>query len=108
MNAALPERVDVLIIGAGTAGAAAAALCAERGLRTLCVERGPLTTAGRLRALAGLALFGALLMCLKVDHATMASLVWVMVLAGAALAIAFTLAWRPHWLAPLLGRAPRR
>lgn len=70
--------------------------------------RGPLTTAGRLRALAGLALFGALLLCLKVDHATMASLVWVMVLAGAALAIAFTLAWRPHWLAPLLGRAPRR
>lgn len=35
----LPERVDVAIVGAGTAGAAAAALCARRGLRVLCVDR---------------------------------------------------------------------
>lgn len=45
MNA-LPERVDVAIVGAGTAGAAAALLCAERGLRTLCVDRGDIATAG--------------------------------------------------------------
>lgn len=37
---------DVAIVGAGTAGAAAAALCAERGLSTLCVDRRPLHEAG--------------------------------------------------------------
>ncbi len=46
MSAALPERVDVAVIGAGTAGAAAAALCAREGLRVLCVDRGPLDGAG--------------------------------------------------------------
>jgi flavin-dependent dehydrogenase len=37
---------DVAIVGAGTAGAAAAALCAERGLATICVDRRPLHEAG--------------------------------------------------------------
>jgi flavin-dependent dehydrogenase len=37
---------DVAIVGAGTAGAAAAALCAERGLSTICVDRRPLHEAG--------------------------------------------------------------
>lgn len=40
------ERVDVLVLGAGTAGAAVAALCAERGLEVLCVERRGLDEAG--------------------------------------------------------------
>ena len=38
--------VDVVVVGAGTAGAAAAAFCAERGLKTICVERAPLDRAG--------------------------------------------------------------
>lgn len=42
----LPPRVDVLVVGAGTAGAAVAAHAAEAGLTTLCVERGPLEGAG--------------------------------------------------------------
>lgn len=37
---------DVAIVGAGTAGAAAAALCAEHGLSTICVDRRPLHEAG--------------------------------------------------------------
>lgn len=37
---------DVAIVGAGTAGAAAAALCAERGLSTVCLDRRPLHQAG--------------------------------------------------------------
>lgn len=37
---------DVIVIGAGTAGAAAAASCARQGLRTLCLERGALDEAG--------------------------------------------------------------
>jgi hypothetical protein len=32
---------------------------------------------------------------LRVDHASMAVLVWVMALAGAALVTAFTLSWQP-------------
>jgi hypothetical protein len=44
----------------------------------------------------------ALLLCQAVDHISMAALVWFMSLAGAALLIAFTLSWRPHWLAPLV------
>jgi flavin-dependent dehydrogenase len=39
-------RYDVAIIGAGTAGAAAALCCARRGLRTVCVERRALDRAG--------------------------------------------------------------
>jgi hypothetical protein len=35
----------------------------------------------------------------------MASLVWVMVLAGSALLVAFTLAWRAHWLGLLAGKS---
>jgi flavin-dependent dehydrogenase len=37
---------DVIVIGAGTAGAAAAALCARHGMRTVCVEHSLLAEAG--------------------------------------------------------------
>ncbi|KQV90301.1 hypothetical protein ASD15_23585 [Massilia sp. Root351] len=55
-----------------------------------------------LRVLGALAWLAALLLCLRVDHASMAALVWVMALAGSALVVAFTLTWRPRWLAPLV------
>ena len=42
----LPSRVDVAVVGAGSAGAATAAFCAERGLSTLCIDRAPLADAG--------------------------------------------------------------
>ena len=51
-----------------------------------------------LRALGAVALLLALLACLRADRPSMAALVWVMLLAGAALAVALTLAWRPRWL----------
>ena len=38
---------------------------------------------------------------LVADHAPMGVLVWTMAVAGAALAIALTLAWRARWLALL-------
>ncbi|WP_198588690.1 DUF3325 domain-containing protein [Alloalcanivorax mobilis] len=69
--------------------------------------RGNSTVLG-LRALGALALTVSLVLCLKVDHPSMAALVWVMALAGAALVIAFTLAWRAQWLAILLARRPAR
>ncbi len=42
----LPDRVDVVIIGAGTAGAAAAFHLARRGMSALCLDRRPLDGAG--------------------------------------------------------------
>jgi hypothetical protein len=68
----------------------------------------PLSKAGvwRLRGLGALCLAGGLALCLAVDHASMAALVWVMCLAVAALLVALTLTWRPRWLgwlAPLGG-----
>ncbi|MDH1293537.1 DUF3325 domain-containing protein [Comamonas terrigena] len=61
----------------------------------------------RLRAqgAAGLAL--GLVLCLQADHASMAALVWVMMLAAAALSVAMTLSWRPGWLAWLAWGARR-
>jgi uncharacterized membrane protein YhaH (DUF805 family) len=44
------------------------------------------------------ALCVALLLCMAADHASIAVLVWIMAIAAASLAIAFTLAWRPRWL----------
>jgi hypothetical protein len=59
-----------------------------------------------LRVLGAAALAGSLVLCLAVDHATMASLVWLMCLAAAALTVAFTLSSRPRWLAPLVAWLP--
>lgn len=42
----LPKRVDVAIVGAGTAGAAVAAFCAAEGMQVLCVDRTHLDRAG--------------------------------------------------------------
>jgi hypothetical protein len=61
-----------------------------------------------LRAFGCAALAGSLLLCLRVDHGSMASLVWVMMLTACALAVAFVLAWRPRWFTPLLCVVPRR
>lgn len=55
-----------------------------------------------LRVLGASALLASLWLCLQVDHVSMASLVWVMTLAAAALSITFTLAWRPRTLAWLI------
>ena len=56
-----------------------------------------------LRVLGSVALLVSLWLCLEVDHASMAALVWVMSLAAAALVVAFTLTWRPRALAWLVG-----
>lgn len=68
----------------------------------------PRSTAVALRVLGGAALAGALLLCLSVDHASMAALVWVMSLAGAALVVAFIFSWRPRWMTLLLLRVGSR
>ena len=42
----MTTHADVIVVGAGSSGAAASALIAERGLRVICVERRPLDEAG--------------------------------------------------------------
>ena len=56
----------------------------------------PATRALKIAGTVALAV--ALGLCLAVDHATMASLVWVMGLTAAAASVAMTLAWKPRWL----------
>jgi Protein of unknown function (DUF3325) len=62
----------------------------------------PPRTQGLLRVLGVAALSASLALCLAADHPTMAALVWVMLLAAGALGVAFTLSWRPRWLALLV------
>lgn len=59
-----------------------------------------------LRILGALALFTSLLVCLWVDHISMAALVWIMTLTASTLAVTFTFAWRPRWFAPLVAWLP--
>lgn len=70
----------------------------------------PSPAASRLSRWMGTAgIAAALGLCLAVDHASMAVLVWVMALTSASLLVAFTLAWRPRWLrllAPWLRPSP--
>ena len=56
----------------------------------------------QLRLLGWVSMAVSLFLCLAADHASMASLVWVMMVAASALIVAFTLTWRPHLLAPLI------
>ena len=67
----------------------------------------PAALAAVLRWLGACALFGALVLCLLVDSASIAVVVWLMALAAAALAIAFTLTWRAKSLAFLVFWAGR-
>ncbi len=66
----------------------------------------------RLRVLGALGLLASLLIFLRVDHASMACLLWVMSMIPAVLLLAFTLAWRPRWLSWLVpwvrGHSPGR
>lgn len=56
-----------------------------------------------LRALGAAGLLLSLLLCLKADHASMAVLVWTMLLAGSAIGVAMVLTWYPRGLGALAG-----
>lgn len=57
----------------------------------------------RLRAAGVAALLLAFGLCLGANHVSMAPLVWIMAVTAGLLLVAFTLAWRPSWLAWLAG-----
>lgn len=61
----------------------------------------PPRTRQLLRGLGALALLLSLLACLMADRPSMAALVWIMLMAGSAVAVALTLSWRPRWLRAL-------
>lgn len=98
---------DALMLSAAVAGNVAAlgwfALAMPAHWRQLRGAQ-PLTRGNvtMLRMLGVAGLLFSLVLCFRVDAASMASLVWIMSVAGAALAVAFTLAWRPRMLAPLI------
>lgn len=64
----------------------------------------PLTRGGSatLRLAGAAALLLSLVLCLTVDSPSIAVLVWLMALAGATLAVAFTLTWRASILGMLV------
>jgi hypothetical protein len=103
----VPDALKLVgALASSTAGMAWLALAMETHWRQV---RGA-TLPGRgtvlaLRVLGGAALALSLYLCARTDHISMASLVWVMALAPAALLVAFTLAWRPRLLAPLVAWA---
>lgn len=53
------------------------------------------------RVIAFVLLAGTLAPCIAWHGAGFGLLLWVLLLATGGLATTFTLAWRPHWLAPL-------
>lgn len=57
-----------------------------------------------LRALGVLGLAASLFLCLGADHASIAVLVWLMLVPASAITVAMTLAWRPAWLRWLWAR----
>lgn len=67
----------------------------------------PRRTVVRLRWLGAAGLAAGLALCLAADHASMAALVWCMLLAAGALAVAFTLSLRPQLLRPAVAWAGR-
>ncbi len=99
-------RDPLLLVGAlacAIAGMGWLALAMEAHWPQVFGARGPAPRiANLLRTLGAGAIVASLMFCLAVDHATMAVLVWIMALAGAALTIAFTLAHKAHWLRLLM------
>lgn len=96
-------------LGAATCGMAWFAL-AKRPHWAQVRGSAPLASgsARTLRALGTAALVASWLLCLRADHATIASLVWIMTMTASALIVAFTLAYRPRWLGWLVFWLERR
>jgi hypothetical protein len=61
-----------------------------------------------LRMLALGAIAASLGLCLAADHASIAVLVWIMLLVASTWLVATALAWRPRWLSLLASVVPTR
>lgn len=83
---------------AGLAGMGWLALSMQAHAQQVWGRALPATASRLLRWLGAAGIGVALVLCLRVDHASMAVLVWVMALAFSALVVAMSLAWRPRAL----------
>jgi len=92
----------IVAVFTSVAGMACLALAMETHWKQVHGDRSHNGVMQRLRMLGGCCLATSLALCLCVDHASMAILVWVMVLTASALVVAFALTWQPHWLRVLV------
>lgn len=97
----------IAAVATGISGMAWLSLSMESHWKQVRGRSAPLGIVKRLRALGSISLAASLALCLSVDHASIATLVWVMVLTASALAVALTLTWRPQWLRLLTWPAQR-
>lgn len=87
-------------------GFALLALNQERHVLGVCPSVSPAPRAsGTQRAIGFLAILSSLPLCIAAQGASFGSLLWAMLLTAAAMAVAFTLTWRPHWLRPVAAAA---
>ena len=97
----MPEPLGTIAaLGLGFAGWALLALSQREHWRAAAGEL-PHPCARRLRIvrlLAALLFAGALAACVAGHGGGFGALLWMLLLAAGALAVAFTLAWRPRWL----------
>ncbi|MGH8846700.1 MAG: DUF3325 domain-containing protein [Polaromonas sp.] len=83
-------------------GFALLALSQERHWGRAWGSNKPYATAVLAQRATGFVAIGlSLLCCVIAQGASFGSLLWVMHLSAAAMAVAFMLTWRPHWLRPL-------
>lgn len=95
----MSEALNLAVaLAACLAGMGWLALAMEAHWEQVRAGHRPPATVRRLRVLGALGLAASLALCLRADHPSMAALVWVMLLAAAALAVALTLTWKPRWL----------
>ena len=90
-----------------TAGMGWLALAMDVHWNQVCAAPRSRRTMVVLRVMGSASLLASLVFCLLADAATMATLVWMMLLAVSAATIAFVLSTRPRILAPLIGVSSR-
>ena len=103
-----PLAHALLLVAAGTlslAGCALLALSQTRNWRTVIGQGAPPPV---MRRLGWICVGLALVVCVIRDGGSFAALLWPLLLAGGAFAVAMMLAYRPDWLRPLAGRSAAR
>lgn len=90
---------QVVAFSFGIAGMGLLALSQKQHWERVLKPR-PYPSAGlrTLRIVAAVGLGMSFALCIMADSPGLATLVWLMVLTVSALIVAFTLAYRPHWL----------
>lgn len=83
-------------------GLALLALAMENHWRQVRSDQLLISTARKLKGLGSSALLISLVFCLAADHASMASLVWIMLLAVSSTVVALTFSWYPQVLSLLV------